>query len=334
MATVRYGDHRVPLAPGETVLDGLLRAGADVAHACRSGACKACALQAAPGSVPEAAQQGLRASERRRGVFLACQCRPQADLEVHAADHADEVGAEVIEVAPLSATVTRLRLRPDSPLSHRAGQYVAMRRADGLTRSYSIASLPQEPWVELHVGLVPGGQMSRWVVQQARPGDRVSLRGPYGDCVYVPEEPQAPLLLVGVGTGVAPLWGVAREAVAAEHRGPIVVIEAAATPAGLYLHEPWRALARAHERVELLSCVLAGGDRGELREAPVDAVAGERFRELGAPKDAFALLCGDPPIVHRLRRGLFLAGLSSRRIFADAFVMGPPPASREASMAV
>ena len=66
----------------------------------------------------------------------------------------------------------------------------------------------------------------------------------------------------------------------------------------------------------------------------MDAVAGERFRELGAPKDAFALLCGDPPIVHRLRRGLFLAGLSSRRIFADAFVMGPPPASREASMAV
>lgn len=333
MATVTYGRHRVPLASGETVLDGLLRAGADVPHACRSGVCKACTLRAEPGAVPEAAQQGLRPSERTRGVFLACQCRPQADLVAHPAEHADEVAAELVEIERLGATVTRLRLRLDESLPYQAGQYVALRRADGLTRSYSIASRPGEPWLELHVGDVPGGTMSGWARDDARPGDRLGVRGPYGDCVYVPDEPEAPLLLVGVGTGIAPLWGVAREALAAEHRGPVVVIEAAAEPSRLYLHEALRSLAANDPRLRLRSCVLRGGTE-EIAEASVDAVATEVFEQLGAPKDARALLCGDPLIVHRVRKGLFLAGLSSRRIAADAFVMSPPPASASNGVAV
>lgn len=325
MPTVLYGDLRVSLDPGESVLDGLLRAGADVAHACRSGACKACALQADPGSVPEAAQQGLRDNERRRGVFLSCQCRPQADLEVRPADHADEVAAEVIERFSLGPRVTGLRLRPEAPLEYLAGQYVALRRADGLTRSYSLASRPSEALLELHVGHVLGGRMSGWVRDEVQPGERVTLRGPYGECVYAPEQPEAPLLLVGVGTGAAPLWGVAREALAAGHRGSITVVEAAAEPEGLYLHDAWRELAASDERLSLRSCVLRGGG-GEVIEAAVDEVAAELFEGAGSPAGALALLCGDPPVVHKTRRSLFLAGLSSRRILADAFVVGPPPA--------
>jgi hypothetical protein len=38
-----------------------------------------------------------------------------------------------------------------------------------------------------------------------------------------------------------------------------------------------------------------------------------------------AFVCGDSAIVQRVRRGLFMAGMSPRRILLDAFVTAPAP---------
>ena len=43
-------------------------------------------------------------------------------------------------------------------------------------------------------------------------GTKAQIRGPAGECFYVPGRPNQPLLLVGVGTGLSPLYGVLREA--------------------------------------------------------------------------------------------------------------------------
>ena len=45
----------------------------------------------------------------------------------------------------------------------------------GLTRSYSLASLPREGTLELHVRRIPGGSMSGWLFDRAKPGDAVQL---------------------------------------------------------------------------------------------------------------------------------------------------------------
>lgn len=321
MPTVIYRDHRVSLREGESVLDGLLRAGAEVSSGCRSGSCKACTLKAEPGSVPAAAQRGLRPTERERGLFLACQHRPTADVHVYPSDHASDVAAQIVDTAPMGGGVVRVRLRTEEALPYRAGQFVALRRSDGLTRSYSLASRPSESLLELHVSRVERGRMSQWLHDGAKPGTQVWVRGPFGDCVYDSEQPDVPLLMVGVGTGMAPLWGVVREAVARHHRGAITLVEAAARPAGLYLHEPLQALARDHAGVELRSCALQGATKS-IEERSVDELAVELYRQCKASgqPEPLALLCGDAAVVHAMRRRLFMAGLSSQRIFADAFV--------------
>jgi hypothetical protein len=38
-------------------------------------------------------------------------------------------------------------------------------------------------------------------------------------------------------------------------------------------------------------------------------------------------VCGDAEIVQRTRRGLFMAGVSPRRILVDAFVTAPAPSA-------
>ncbi len=326
MASVGYKQERFVLHERETVLDALLRNGVEVPHSCRSGACRSCTMVATAGSVPEPAQTGLREVERRQGMFLACLCRPEGDLEVREVGDSGTVAAELIEVAHLSESVVRLRLQPSEPFDYEPGQYLSLRRADGLTRSYSLASTTLEPWLELHIRRVADGRLSRWAYDEARVGDELAIRGPYGSCCYVADEPDAPVLLVGVGTGLAPLWGVVRRALACGHSGPITLIQAAAEPPGLYMRSELDALARAHPQLRIRTCVLRGGGEG-IEQAAVDELAVGHVRESGDAAATFAYVCGDPAVVHRVRRGLFLAGVSARRIFADAFVVAPASAA-------
>lgn len=321
MATIVYKDERFAVHDGETVLDALLRNGVEVPHSCRTGVCRSCTMVASAGSLPESAQAPLREIERRQGMFLACVCRPSDDLEVREIGDAGSTAAELVEVAHLSESVVRLRVRAREPFAYEPGQYLSLRRADGLTRSYSLASIATEPWLELHIRRVAGGSLSRWAYDEARPGDALTIRGPYGSCCYVEDQPEAPMLLVAVGTGLAPLWGIARQALALGHRGPITLIQAAAEPAGLYMRSEVHELARTHTQLRVRSCVLRGGS-GELEQGAVDELAVRLVRESGEAAAHLAYVCGDPAVVHRVRRSLFMAGVSARRIFADAFVVG------------
>jgi CDP-4-dehydro-6-deoxyglucose reductase, E3 len=322
MTTVGYKDKRFALIEGETVLDTLLRNGIEIPNACRSGVCRSCMMSASAGQIPEAAQAGLREVEKRQGMFLSCLCRPEGDLELRDVDDLATVAARIVEVAHLSDSVVRLRLQPEAGFEYEAGQYLALRRADGLTRSYSLASLPSEPWLELHLRRLPDGRMSSWAYDEARPGMDVSLRGPYGSCCYVGDAPEAPILMVGVGTGLAPLWGVLRQALAAGHTGPITLIQASAEPRGLYMRDELQALAQAHPQLHYRPCVLQGGG-GEIEEGAVDKLAVDHIRDSGQAAAHLAYVCGDSAIVQRIRRGLFMSGMSAKRIFVDVFVTAP-----------
>jgi len=146
----------------------------------------------------------------------------------------------------------------------------------------------------------------------------VTLRGAFGDCFYTPGDAEAPLLLAGTGTGLAPLYGIIREAIAHGHSGAIRVFHGALAEDGLYLREELRALAASHG-VDYKPCVLNNGEAGhpELTVGSLDAIVVGQTLDMKTTK---AYLCGDPGLVGKMRKQLFLRGLSNRRIFADAFI--------------
>ncbi|HYH95693.1 FAD-binding oxidoreductase [Hyalangium sp.] len=324
MSRVSYQAQWYPLEPEESVLDGLLRQGIPVPHACKAGVCQSCLMRAARGAVPEKAQAGLKETLKARNYFLACSCRPEPGAELELAGDADElrVPARLESLERLSQDVLRVRLRPEMPFEYRTGQYLTLLRADGLARSYSVASLPREGVLELHVRLLPGGAMSGWLHAEARPGDAVRVQGPAGECFYVPGRPEQPLLLAGTGTGLAPLYGIVRDALEAGHTGPLWLFHGARDPRGLYLVEELRELAARHSNLHYRPSVLEGRLGEGIHVGALDAL----IREV-CPKPVGwrAFLCGNPDLVLSLRKKLFLAGLSLKDIHADAFL---PSASR------
>ena len=107
-----------------------------------------------------------------------------------------------------------LRLESDAWPGHLPGQHVDVRLTaeDGYQaqRSYSIASTPVARHLDLTVEEIPDGEVSPYLSEELRPGDRLELRGPIGGYFTWTEANGGPLLLVAGGSGVAPLMSMLR----------------------------------------------------------------------------------------------------------------------------
>ena len=322
MASVRFEGVSYALMDGETVLDGLLRHGRRLSYSCKAGVCASCVMKATTGVPPAKAQAGLKDSWKARGYFLACSCVPDSDMDVLSPDADLRFPATIRSIRKLSSDVVEARLVPDSAMEFYAGQYATIVRADGLARSYSIASLPEEGELELHIRKIPNGAMSGWFHDEARPGDRVTVIGPSGECFYVPGREDQPMVLAGTGTGLAPLYGILRDAIARAHRGPIYLFHGALHTGGLYLVDELRELARGHAQVSYVPSVLRGEPEQGLVVGALDQAISSQIPNVAGWR---GYICGDPGIVQSLKMKLFLAGMASKDIHADAFI---PAASR------
>ena len=306
----------------ETVLDCLLREGAQISSFCRSGACQACVLKASSGSLPPAAQVGLKPAHKQQGFFLSCQCRPDGPLAIERCDAAESHASRVTRVARLSADVLQVWLERPVGFVFRAGQFVQLTRSsDGLMRPYSLASEPEEEELELQVALLANGKMSGWLADA--PGQAVGIQGPFGECFYQEGEPERALLLAGTGTGLAPLAGILKAAIRHGHQGEITLFHGAANLSGLYLRAQLEALADALPALQLVGSLLSCDDaqlgthgRWRLDAQPLDRLVLSRYPKLDALRLYF---CGNPTLVHQLRKRAYLAGASLSRIHSDAF---------------
>lgn len=317
MPRITFDGKSYTLNGGETVLEGLLRQGAALTYSCKAGVCRSCMVRARSGEIPPAAQAGLKESWKARGYLMACVCVPPDDLELVAAGEELRTAAAITALKPLSHDVMEARLACRAPIDFRAGQYVTVVRSDGLARSYSIASLPQDGELELHVRRIAQGKMSSWFHEEARPGDEVTLLGPSGECFYVAGREDQPLLLAGTGTGLAPLYGIVRDSLRSGHRGPVHLFHGALHDRGLYLVDELRELSKRYANFRYTPSVLNGTGSGEIAVGPIDRVIADHVPDASGWR---GFVCGDPNLVRDLKKTLFLSGMASRDIHSDAFV--------------
>jgi ferredoxin-NADP reductase/truncated hemoglobin YjbI len=257
MPRLRYQDQTLDCREDEKILDACLRQGVPLPFSCRGGTCQNCLALCVDGPVPAEAQRGLKPELVRQGYFLPCICVPTADMEI-APPRLDDLYTKAVVQSRqrLSPDVHRLLLEPYTVFLYQPGQFINIRRADGLVRSYSLASHPDEdPYLELHVKRMTNGVMSSWLCDGIAVGDTVDIQGANGDFHYGATAPDQPLLLVATGTGLAPALGVVRDAIARGHAAPIHLYHGTSRASGLYLHDTLAALAQRHASFSYHPCV-------------------------------------------------------------------------------
>lgn len=318
MPTLNFAGRQLVCETGETVLDCLQRYGINRPSSCRSGTCQTCMMRATGGAVPDKASQGLKSTLREQGYFLPCICVPDSNMELADADaSATRTQSSVLQLRPLGEDILEVGLHVPAGFVYRPGQFINLFRDDHTIRSYSIASHPiQDGMLSLHVQRVPDGRVSGWIHESLAVGDPVQLAGPAGDSFYVPGRLDQPLLLLGTGSGLAPLYGIVRDALHHGHSGPIYLYHGSRKASGLYLVEELKALARQHANFRYIPCVSG--------ESAVEGVQHGRALEIALqqqPKLAGwrVYLCGNPEMVKTARKRSFMAGAAMQDIFADAF---------------
>jgi len=230
--------------------------------------------------------------------------------------------ATVREVVVETPTARTLLVDVPGWPGHRAGQHVDVRLTaeDGYQaqRSYSIASAPEADALALTVQVVPGGEVSPYLVEEVRPGDELELRGPIGGFFTWQVADGGPLLLVGGGSGLAPLMAMLR------HR------QARRSAVETHLLASARSARDALYRAEIAALTPREGLRVAwtlTREAPAgwDGFTGRvdagMLAAVAPPPDAAprCFVCGPTPFVEAVADLLVQAGHDPRAIHAERF---------------
>lgn len=257
MPRLLYQDRIFDCHENEKLLDACLRQGISLPFSCRGGTCQNCLSLCLSGNVPAESQRGLKPELKSKGYFLPCICVPGGDMEFTPPRLDDlYIPAAVQSRVWLAPDVCRILLEPFTVFSYRPGQFINLRRSDGLVRSYSLASHPDhEPYLQLHVKRMKNGIMSNWLCDELQVGDTVDIQGANGDFHYGDTRPLQALLLLATGTGLAPALGVIRDALQLGHKAPIHLYHGVSRASGLYLQHELQGFAQQHGNFHYHPCV-------------------------------------------------------------------------------
>jgi ferredoxin-NADP reductase len=233
--------------------------------------------------------------------------------------------SSIIDVVDRTPSIKSFFLRLSAPFDHQAGQHVDVRLTapDGYVamRSYSIASAPSSTGIlELAIERLSDGEVSPFFHDVAQAGDEIELRGPLGGHFIWPSDASRPILLIGAGSGVAPLAAMVRYRRASGQRVPTALLMSARTKRDtLFADELLAAEEPASGFSFALSLTRESATRGSDFSRRIDAamVADVTARLPAPPGDVF--VCGSNAFVNVAVDGALAAGLNAASIKTERY---------------
>ncbi|MGA0598687.1 FAD-binding oxidoreductase [Enterovirga sp. CN4-39] len=246
-----------------------------------------------------------------------------------------EAAAEPIHIPWQSAVIDRIAartegvksffLRPHDWRPFQAGQHLDIRLSapDGYEaqRSYSVASAPGLVGLyELLVERIGDGEVSPFLHDVAQVGDAIEVRGPFGGHFVWEPGVGGPLLLVGGGSGVAPLLSILRHRAAQAPEVPAVLVQAARTWDGVICREELLARDAAEAGFDLfLALSMDAPRRPQDTGRRIDASLLETaLTRLGA-RPHLTFVCGSNPFVEAAAGYLLDLGVGAEIIRTERF---------------
>jgi len=206
---------------------------------------------------------------------------------------------------------------------HQPGQHVDLRLTaeDGYqaARSYSISAPVDGDRVEVTVQRVPDGEVSPYLTGVFAVGDPVELRGPIGGYFVWRVTDTAPVLLVGGGSGIAPLMAMIRARGLAGSRVPFRLIYSVRTARDVYFADELRRRARDDHGLDVTYRYTREAPAGSPEPARRIGVADLNTHGLPPEFEPTCYVCGPTGFVERVADMLVALGHDPRRIRTERF---------------
>lgn len=323
---------------GETVLNAAFRQGIALPHGCKEGQCSACKCVLNDGEVDllKYSTFALNDMERDSGHILLCRTIAYSDMEVELLNYDEEVLSKSIavktyrgriaEIERLTHDIRGIAIALDAPIKFWAGQYVDItvttEEGETITRSFSMANTPdQAQTLRFIIKKYPEGRFSGELDSGGiRVGAEVSVTGPYGTC-FRREDREGPMILVGAGSGMSPIWSILHDHVASGEDREVFFFYGARTRADLFHLDRIAALVAANPSVHFIPVLSHAEDDADWEGARgfVHERVGDKLRELAIDGAGDVYACGPPPMIDALEPVLFMGGFEHERIHFDRF---------------
>jgi CDP-4-dehydro-6-deoxyglucose reductase len=327
--TIQSSGHRFSVHEKESVLDAALRQGVILPYGCRNGACGSCLGTLVTGAVhyPNGLPPALGEDDMAAHRALFCQALPTSDLEilVREVDAARDIEIKTLpcrveKLEHLAHDVIRvyLKLPSSERMQFLAGQYIDVLIKDHEPRAFSIANAPHDDeFVELHIRYVEGGLFTDQVFHSMKEKTMWRIRGPLGT-FFLREDSDRPAILIGGGTGFAPIKGILEHAFEIGIDKPMHLFWGVRAMRDLYLDALPRQWLKDHPNFSytpVLSEPMAedgwSGETGFVTDAVV-----KQYPDLTG-RDIY--MSGPPVMVHAGHDLFMQHGLDVSRFFSDAF---------------
>ena len=226
---------------------------------------------------------------------------------------ATEVRAELVDIRSQTSDTVTVRLKPNSNWQGFApGQFVQLTvEIDGVlhTRCYSPASSAhQGKLIELSCKIGPSSKVSRYLRDEARVGQIVTLSQAAGSFALPAERPERIVLISG-GSGITPVMSMLRSLCEEGHTGPISFLHYCNSPRNQLYARELEDIASRHANVQLLRAYAEAGHAGELQGL---FSAAQLSQAVPGYAQAQTFLCGPPGMMQAVQQAYDEAGLSEQ----------------------
>jgi CDP-4-dehydro-6-deoxyglucose reductase len=327
--TIQNSGHTFGVEPSESILEAALRQGIILPYGCRNGACGSCMGTVLEGSVdyPDGQPAALSYSDAAQQKALFCQAHPASDvtIQIREVDAAKDIEVRTLpcrvsKLEHLAHDVIRIYLKlPDTErLQFLAGQYIDVLLKDHAPRAFSIANAPHDDnFIELHIRNVSGGYFSAQVFNQLQEKSMLRFTGPLGT-FFLREDSDRPAILIGGGTGFAPIKGILEHAFHTGVQKPLHLFWGVRAKRDLYLEELPARWLQDHPNFSYTP-VLSEPMPEDNWSGATGYVSDTVIREY-PDLSGHDVYMGGPPIMVEAGHKLFMQhGLDESRFFSDAF---------------
>jgi CDP-4-dehydro-6-deoxyglucose reductase len=219
--------------------------------------------------------------------------------------------ADIKEIEPLTNTIVKLVLKPDTYVAYQAGQYLQMRAGEYLAY-FSIANAPLgSKLYELHIRHEKHHESSQAILKYLQEKAKVEIRLPQGLCHLGHFDTKKPLIFIAGGTGFAPIKAVIEYLLYRDDPRTFECYWLAKQPSDLYWQQELQAWQSHVSNFKHLG-LYAGKN--------VDKVLHEIHERHGENLKNFQwVLAGAFEMVYTCREELLAWGVSQKDMFSDAF---------------
>jgi CDP-4-dehydro-6-deoxyglucose reductase len=261
----------------DTILDAALRSGLALNYGCSNGNCGLCKARVVSGQVQKVRHQDyvLSEAEKRQGYTLLCSNTAVGDLVIEALESKlpedipeQQIVARVKTVQALGDDLKLLHLQ--TPRTNRlrflAGQNLTLTTGSA-SAPLPIASCPcDDRNLQFHVLRNAQDAFAQRVFDELKPGDAVTLFGPWGDFVLRADSARS-IIFIACDTGFAPVKSLLEHAMALEASEQLYLYWLATPSTGHYLANLCRSWADALDNFTYVPVAAERGDAPELMRA-------------------------------------------------------------------